>query len=174
MQLTKSERQILISILRLQQTLTPNKNLDVEIAALENGFTDFYPGSGTLTEELDPKVAKLVYDVLEMYLWIQAILREENGSIPPQAECPGFDGNSGGQFEGAYFFAKFLIDEAQRFSQVAFRHGGLNSHGDFFDYRKQVEFFKANSEVRNSPETDSYQLVALANSLCDTSNFPFS
>jgi uncharacterized protein YfbU (UPF0304 family) len=164
MNLSKQERLLLAKLLRLEELLDPDIDRSVEIDALESGYTSFYPEYLSYFEnELPFGVVKHVADVLDMYEWLQWALADDNGNLPQDALCRGFDGNDRGYPKRTHAYTVFLIEKAGRFQNVKFKHGKINSNGFEPNYARMLELFESRAsrwdERGSDPTLDAAQFA---------------
>jgi uncharacterized protein YfbU (UPF0304 family) len=140
-ELSKPDRAILIELLELQELIDPQQDRKVHIEALREGYHHFYPHVATeLPDEITGALVSYVGAVLDMYGWLQQVLRDPiTREVPHEAQCPGFDGNSD---DGAYRYAHFLTEYAGRFGYIVFAEGTVNSHGFERDYPRMLEVWR--------------------------------
>jgi uncharacterized protein YfbU (UPF0304 family) len=129
----------LIELLETQKLVNPEFDKGMQLEALRNGYPDFY-GLEYIVGELSHDQTEYAFDVLFMYERIQDALRNEDGSVPTEARCPGFDGNYEAIICG---FVRFLADNG-RYAHIVGRDGDYpNSHGGQPDYRAMLGRFDA-------------------------------
>lgn len=133
MALTKTERSTLILLYRILEKLEPKekKFFTNAVGMLENGYLDMWESeyAGHLSDPLSRENVEYVYNVLDMYRWLQDSYKALSPADKKKVDAPkiifgGFDGNNETELMA---FARFLMEKMDRWSDLNVV-AGLNTH----------------------------------------------
>jgi hypothetical protein len=166
--LSKRERAALLAYLGLRKQIDPDEDFSAEVGALEGGYPGYYPefllDTGYLDKELPDSTIEYVLKTLEVYDWVQRVVRIHSLEPSRSTVCPGFDGNAQRSPSGALGFARYVTQVLNRF-EVRFASPDLNSHGVEGDYRAKHQLMLEERDTISNPEHDLARTLLLVNQL---------
>lgn len=144
MDLTKTERLILLNQYRILLEVCPDekKDSDIAIDILSNGYKyDYDSLVDFLSDDVPEEISKEVIDILQMYRSLNnsySELKEKNEIDKDDVMFQGFDGNEETEH---YAYADFFINKYNRYSE--FREVDINSHCNRLNiYRPMLNIWK--------------------------------
>lgn len=165
--MTNFERQMLLELLKIKRELSilnhndeETTNINNEIIAVQNGYTEFYElGDDELSNEKSENWFTFIYDVLAMYSRMINSIANNQGSKHKHdisdVRFPGFDGNN--ELE-KMTFVKFFIIRLKRYGEIeAINNGDYNSHREMTEtYKRMLACFKKMGEpiILNDQQID--------------------
>jgi uncharacterized protein YfbU (UPF0304 family) len=152
--MTREERLQLLNQYLILGRLDPNGGWDEQARIVQSGYTkQYWKLTEPLADEVSTDDCEFVEDVLSMYGAMQRpyVLATPAEPVPADLQLPGFDGdNEGPQLA----YAKFLMQDQGRWSDLAIGPHDLNSHSPTLDmYRRMVDewtFLGAPDELRET------------------------
>ena len=140
--LTKTERALFANQYRILELVDPDHARDYELlrTALERGyelhFADIFDH---IWDGLTAEECAEVLEILSMYDALQRSVKQLGDAAPvrpEEVEFPGFDGNNEPAQMG---YARYFVNDLDRFSYLKFQNRDINSHMPMLDtYREML------------------------------------
>ncbi len=162
MDLTKTERLILINQYRMLSVICPDekKDSDIAIDILANGYKHNYDSLvDFLSDDMPEEISKEVIDILQMFRSLNNSyheLNDKSGIDKGNVIFQGFDGNEETEH---YSYADFFINKYDRYSE--FSKVAINSHCNMlYMYRPML---KAWSKYERYQSLNKEQIIEIIN-----------
>lgn len=150
--MTKTERIILIELLSIKKEILllseasdEAQDIENQIVALKEGYTDFYDLEIEMPEEKDASWSNLILDILNVYSRMINSIERDQGSKHEielqKVKFPGFDGNSESD---ELYFVKYFILGLKRFAEIEeLNKSDYNSHRIMMpEYQKMLDVYE--------------------------------